>query len=225
MVAPIEDEYEVLRRRMVDEQLVPRGIGEQRVLDAFLEVPREIFVPAWLRDEAYSDEPLPTKDGQTISQPYIVAYMTEMLALPSDRECKILEVGVGSGYQAAILAWMGHKVVGVERLASLASFAEGNLVHLPYGRKIKVVVGDGTLGWSKEAPFDGILVTAAAPEIPGPLIDQLAKGGKMVLPVGDLAIQAMIQVAKLADGSLQIAEGIGCRFVPLLGKYGFHIKA
>lgn len=221
MVASIEDEYGALRRRMVEEQLVPRGIRSRRILDAFLEVPREIFVPDELRREAYFDGPLPTKDGQTISQPYIVAYMTELLELPEDRECKILEVGLGSGYQAAILAWMGHTVVGVERLASLVRYAEANLARLPYGNKVRAVVGDGTLGCPEEAPFDGMLVTAAAPRIPRPLVDQLVAGGKLVLPVGDLSIQEMLQVTKLEDGSVDIAEGIGCRFVPLLGRHGF----
>ena len=225
MVTPVEDGYEALRKRMVEEQLVRRGISVRRVLDAFLEVPRELFVPEGLRDDAYFDGPLPTKAGQTISQPYMVAYMTELLELPAGRECKLLEVGLGSGYQAAILAWLGHKVVGVERLEPLARFAEENLAQLPYGDKVEAVVGDGTLGWPEEAPFDGILVSAAAPGIPHPLVEQLAEGGKLVLPVGDLSVQEMIQVTKRKDGSLQIAEGIGCRFVPLLGKHGFHLKA
>ncbi len=221
MIKPAEDKYEQLRTEMVDLQLVPRGIDNEMTLKAFYTVPREVFLTSEMTSRAYEDRPLPTMDGQTISQPYIVALMTQLLELPDDRQCKILEIGAGSGYQAAILAFMGHQVIAVDRLPGLADFAHKNLSCVPYGSRVKVVTADGTLGWPEDAPYNGIIVSAAAPGIPEKLIEQLAPGGKLVIPCGNLFVQQMLQVEKQHDGDIVIHKSIGCRFVPLIGEDGF----
>lgn len=218
---PEENHYSELRREMVEAQLIPRGINDKAVLDAFYNVPREIFL-CGNQEAAYEDCPLPTMCGQTISQPYIVAYMTELLGLSAASErCKVLEIGAGSGYQAAILAYMGCDVITLEKIPELAEFAIANLSKLPCGNKVKVIVGDGCDGCPEEAPFDGIIVTAAAPKIPKALKEQLREGGRIVIPCGDLFIQQMIQAEKKPGGKFEIHKGIGCRFVPLRGKDGF----
>jgi len=210
--------YDALRRRMVEAQLIARGIKDQRVLAAMLKVPRHLFVEEALMDRAYGDHALPIGEGQTISQPYMVAIMTELLALKGDE--KVLEIGTGSGYQAAILAELCWKVCTVERIGALASRARKLLDLMGYSN-IALRTFDGTYGWRDEAPFDGIVVTAASPEIPQPLFEQLGVGGRLVVPVGDRWIQTLTIVTKRADGGMDVRPSIGCMFVPLLGAYGF----
>ncbi|MGC8977415.1 MAG: protein-L-isoaspartate(D-aspartate) O-methyltransferase [Candidatus Ratteibacteria bacterium] len=205
---------EKLREKMVKDQLIARGIKDKKVISAFLKVPREEFVPENLREYAYDDGPLPIGEGQTISQPYIVALMTECLNLKGDE--KVLEIGTGSGYQAAILAEIGCKVYSIERIPVLAERAKRILEKLNYNVKIKI--GDGTIGWEEYAPYDRIIVTAAGPEIPDSLISQLSEnGGRLVMPVGDRFVQDLILVIKNGEKLEKINLG-GCQFVPLIGK-------
>ena len=210
-------DYTILRRRMVEEQLIPRGIEDPRVIDAFLKVERHRFIPEELRGSAYADYPVPIGEGQTISQPYIVALMTECLDLSGDEE--VLEIGTGSGYQAAILAELSSQVYSIERFPSLAERAESLLQNLGY-INIKIKVGDGTLGWPEEAPFSRIIVTAAAPEVPLPLAEQLSEGGKMILPLGETFSQVLTLIEK-KKGQLKAESICGCVFVPLIGKFGY----
>jgi len=202
---------------MVEEQLIPRGIEDPRVIDAFLKVERHRFIPEELRGSAYADYPVPIGEGQTISQPYIVALMTECLDLSGDEE--VLEIGTGSGYQAAILAELSSQVYSIERFPSLAERAESLLQNLGY-INIKIKVGDGTLGWPEEAPFSRIIVTAAAPEVPLPLAEQLSEGGKMILPLGETFSQVLTLIEK-KKGQLKAESICGCVFVPLIGKFGY----
>ena len=202
---------------MVRTQVAARGLRHARVLAALAAVPRHCFVPAALRDAAYDDAPLPVGYGQTISQPYMVALMTAALA--PRRSDRVLEIGTGSGYQTAILAHLVKRVYTVERLPELSRGAAGRLAALGLDN-VEYRIGDGSLGWSDAAPFDGIVVTAAAPAIPGPLAVQLAHGGRIAVPVGDLAFQELM-VGVLGPGGLAVhAEG-GCRFVPLIGRHAF----
>jgi protein-L-isoaspartate(D-aspartate) O-methyltransferase len=210
--------FDALRKRMVETQLIARGIKDQRVLRAMLKVPRHLFVEEALWDRSYGDYALPIGEGQTISQPYMVAIMSELLELNGDE--KILEIGTGSGYQAAVLAELCAKVCTVERIGSLAMRARKVLDFLGYSN-VAVRTFDGTYGWRDEAPFDGIIVTAASPEIPQPLFEQLKEGGKMVIPVGTKWLQSLTVVTKLPGGKMDVRESIGCVFVPLLGAYGF----
>ena len=199
---------------MVDDQIVARGVRDPRVLSALRKVPRHRFVPDARRDEAYEDTPLSIGHGQTISQPYIVAAMTELLNV-SDGD-KVLEIGTGSGYQAAVLAELGAKVYSIEIISSLAERADAILQDLGYGN-VHVRVGDGFLGWPEHAPFDAIIVTAAPSEVPQPLIDQLAPGGRLVIPVGgDRQVLKLIQRAK--TGELSRRTVFGVRFVPMTGR-------
>lgn len=209
-------DYAVLRRRMVEEQLIPRGIKDQKVLDVFYKVERHKFVPQNLRTSAYADFPVPIGEGQTISQPFIVALMTECLDLAGQE--KILEIGTGSGYQAAILAELAKEVYTIERFKSLAKRAEAALSELGY-KNIKLMVGDGSLGWPEFAPFDRIIITAASPRVPLPLIEQLEESGKLILPLGESFSQVLTVVEK-KKGKLESIEVCGCVFVPLVGKYG-----
>ena len=209
------------RRRMVEEQLVPRGVSDPAVLGAFRKVPREKFIDPQYQKLAYIDAPLMIGEGQTISQPFTVAMMTQLLELkPTD---KVLEVGTGSGYQAAILGEIVRegRVWTLERLEGLARKARKVLKLLKY-LNVRVVVGDGTKGLPEEAPFDAIIVTAAAPEVPPPLIEQLKIGGRLVMPVGGEWHQEMVRLTKTAEGVKKEFFG-GYRFVPLVGEYG--IKA
>ncbi len=210
-----------LRQEMVKKQLIPRGINDRKVLDAFLEVEREKFVPFLLRKDAYKDFPLSIGQGQTISQPYMVALMTQYLIL-AGRE-KVLEIGTGSGYQTAILALLSREVYSTERIPLLAERAKRVLEQINY-KNIKSFVTDGTSGLEKYAPYDRILVTAGAKDIPPPLIEQLNEGGIMVIPVGSAYSQKLI-VARKKGGKLfpQLAER--CVFVPLIGQYGWEDKA
>jgi len=203
---------------MVATQIVARGVFHRRVLAALAAVPRHWFVPATLADAAHDDVPLPVGCGQTISQPFMVALMTA--ALEPRRGDRVLEIGTGSGYQTAILARLVRRVYTVERIPELARSAERRLAALALAN-VEFRVGDGTLGWPEEAPFDAILVTAAAPGIPEPLAAQLAAGGRIAVPVGDLALQQLV-VGVRGPRGLDLREAGGCRFVPLIGRHAFH---
>jgi len=202
------------RKAMVLEQIEERGIKDKRVLEAMEKVPRHNFVPEKYRPFAYGDYPLPIGEGQTISQPYIVALMTECLALEGDE--KVLEVGTGSGYQAAILSELAKEVYTIEILEPLAERADGLLQKMGYGN-VKVKCGDGYLGWEEYAPFDGIIVTCAPDHIPQPLIDQLAEGGRMVIPVGETYFPQVLKLIEKRDGKIAVQDVVPVRFVPMIG--------
>jgi protein-L-isoaspartate(D-aspartate) O-methyltransferase len=216
-VERIRDPYERERERMVEEQLTRRGIADERVLAAMRRVPRQLFVEEALRERAYGDHPLPIGEEQTISQPYIVGLMTSLLEL-TGRE-KVLEVGTGSGYQAAVLANLARRVCSIERLPRLAERARSLLEALGYDN-VWIRVGNGTLGWPDEAPFDRILVAAGGPSIPPPLIHQLAEGGRIVVPVGEAANQTLTVVDNVR-GELRTSYHGDCKFVKLVGKYAW----
>lgn len=202
---------------MVEDQLIRRGIQDTRLLEAFRRLPRERFVPKGFEGRAYEDRPLSIGEGQTISQPYIVALMLEQLKLaPGDH---VLDIGTGSGYQAAVLAQMGIEVYSVERLPDLARVARQRLDGLGFSA-VQIRVGDGSAGWPEQAPFQGIVVAASAPRIPAPLVQQLAPGGRMVLPVGEGISQMLIGVERTPQG-LKREEICSCAFVPLVGRYGW----
>lgn len=214
----IQEEYfERLRREMVQSQLERRNLKDQRVLEAMRKVPRHRFVPEQSRGEAYEDHPLPIGEGQTISQPYMVAIMTELLELRGGE--KVLEIGTGSGYQLAILAELAREVFSVERFGPLADRSRARLRELGY-RNIEIRTGDGTLGWPERAPFDGIIVTAGAPKIPPPLLEQLSEGGRLVIPVGEERHQELYRVVKEGGETRKEYFG-GCVFVPLVGEHGW----
>jgi protein-L-isoaspartate(D-aspartate) O-methyltransferase len=205
------------RLKMVEEQIILRGIKDPRVIAAMKKVPRHLFVEEALQSQAYNDYPLPIGEKQTISQPYMVALMTEALQLKG--KDKVLEIGAGSGYQTAILAEMAEKVFSIERIRSLAIKARQLLYELGY-YNAEIKIFDGTFGWPEEAPFDAIIVTAGAPEIPQPLLDQLAIGGRLVIPIGDAYVQDLIRMTKTEEGVKKEDLG-GCRFVKLIGRYGW----
>ena len=208
--------YSSLRRRMVDSQLRARGIAEERVLAAMDRVLRHEFAPERYRDQSYEDHPLPIAEGQTISQPYIVAIMLEALRLsPTD---KVLEIGTGSGYLTALLAELAVRVISIERHASLAETARARLEALGYSN-VKVVTGDGTRGFPQEAPYDAIIVSAAAPEMPPDLIAQLSEGGRMIIPVGADDAQ-QLRLVHMENGEPRIEYRELCRFVPLIPGVG-----
>ncbi len=211
------EDYKRLRALMVDTQLIPRGIKAPRVLDAMRKVPRHLFMPESIRRSAYDDMALPIGDGQTISQPYIVAVMTELLELKGAE--KVLEIGTGSGYQAAILAELAAEVYTIEKLPSLADRAGELLAGLGYDN-IHVVVGDGTKGLEDKAPFDRVIITAAAPGIPAPLAAQLREGGIAVAPVGERFSQILVRSRKV-KGTLAVEYHVPCVFVPLIGEHGW----
>jgi len=212
-----EDAARVARERMVEEQLKARGIADSRVLDVMATVPRHLFVESALADRAYGDHALPIGERQTISQPFMVALMTQALALSGSE--RVLEIGTGSGYQAAILARLAARVYTVERVKALAERARTLLDHLKiYNVVIKGF--DGTFGWPDEAPFDAIIVTAGAPTVPSPLIDQLKEGGRLVIPVGDRVDQRLCKVVKVG-GTTRTSILTDCAFVPLIGSYGW----
>lgn len=213
----MNNNFQKARDKMVDTQLVTRGIDAPRVLAAMRKVPRHLFISEALQSQAYADHPLPIGDKQTISQPYIVALMTEALQLQGHE--KVLEIGTGSGYQTAVLAELAQSVFSIERLPSLLHKARHILEKLGY-RNVVLKVGDGTLGWPEEAPFDAILVSAGAPKVPQPLVDQLAMGGRLVVPVGDRLSQDLVLVERVPEGIRKRSLG-GCRFVDLIGKWGW----
>jgi protein-L-isoaspartate(D-aspartate) O-methyltransferase len=205
------------REEMIQSQLRARGITDEKVLEAFRRVPRHLFVSEALRDQAYGDFPLPIGEQQTISQPYIVAEMTQALQL--DKEDRVLEIGTGSGYQAAIIAEIVYRVYSIERLHSMLVKARRLFDELRYHNVI-TRYSDGTMGWEQESPFDAIIVTAGAPKIPDTLVNQLAVGGRMIIPVGDRYSQELIKLTRHQQGIHQTRLG-GCRFVKLIGEHGW----
>jgi len=206
-----------LREKMVSTQIEARGIHDQRVLEAMRKVARHLFVGEALQDQAYGDFPLPIGEGQTISQPYIVAEMTQALELTKDD--RVLEIGTGSGYQTAILAELAFRVYTIERVRELFITARKLLDQLGYHNVI-AKCSDGTLGWPDESPFEGIIVTAGAPEVPEKLVQQLSIGGRMVIPVGDRFSQTLLKIRRDEDGVHTNDLG-GCRFVKLIGEHGW----
>lgn len=206
-----------IRHNMVEEQIRGKGIKDELVLAAMRKVPRHRFVEESLQEQAYNDYPLPIFGGQTISQPYMVALMTECLQLKGNE--RVLEVGTGSGYQAAILAEMADKVYSIERDPHLARTARELLSELNY-MNVVIKVGDGTSGWREFAPFDGIIVTAGSPVIPEPLQEQLRDGGRLVVPVGSSSFQNLMCIERRGS-KLKSQEVCGCTFVPLIGNHGW----
>jgi len=208
------------RLKMVEEQIVSRGVNYSKLIAAMKKIPRHLFVEEALQNQAYSDHPLPIGEKQTISQPYMVALMTEALLLTGKE--KVLEIGTGSGYQTAILAELSEKVFSIERIRPLALRARKLLYELGYFN-VEIKIFDGTFGWMEESPFDAMIVTAGSPDIPQPLIDQLAIGGRLVIPVGDAFVQDLFRVTKIEEGIKK--EDLGaCRFVKLIGKYGWETE-
>jgi protein-L-isoaspartate(D-aspartate) O-methyltransferase len=205
------------RVRMVEDQIVTRGIKDERVLTAMRKVPRHEFLPEAIRGMAYSDNALPIGDGQTMSQPYMVAFMTESLRLTGAE--RVLEIGTGSGYQTAVLAELCSKVYTVERVKLLAEKARAAFDRLGY-RGVALKVYDGTYGWKEMGPFDAIMVTAGSPDIPQPLVEQLRIGGRMVIPVGERTGQRLLKVIRTSEGPVTEAL-IPCVFVPLIGAHGW----
>lgn len=214
------DRYKKPRMRMVETQIKARGVKDIRVLKTMETIPRHFFIDEGLMEQAYYDSPLPIDAHQTISQPYIVALMTEALELK--KKDRVLEIGTGSGYQTAILASLADRVFSVERIASLATNARKILDKLNF-YNVAIRVGDGSYGWKEEAPFDAIIVTAAAPDIPQYLVEQLAAGGRMVIPVGDRDVQTLYKLTRPVENPQEIIrEDLGgCRFVSLIGESGW----
>ena len=208
--------HEAARERMVREQLEARGIRDVRLLAAFRAVPRHAFVPRDLQQDAYADHPLPIDAGQTISQPYIVALMVERLRLRGHE--RVLEIGTGSGYQTAILDELAREVYTVERVPELFSRAQARLGALGYTH-VHLTTGDGTLGWPEHAPYEAIIVSAAAPDVPQPLLQQLADPGRLVLPIGSAGEQMVIEVTRSGDRTTR-RDIAACLFVPLIGEEG-----
>jgi protein-L-isoaspartate(D-aspartate) O-methyltransferase len=216
--APLQGaDFEAERRAMVARQIRKRDIRSPRVLDAMESVPRHLFIPPEHLPSAYNDSPLPIGEGQTISQPYMVAAMADALLLEAKE--RVLEIGAGSGYQAAVLSRLAREVIAVESQPALIPAARERLSRLGYSN-VRIKEGDGSLGWPTEAPYDAILVTAAAPAIPAPLVEQLAEGGRLVLPVGTLNEQQLVRVIK-RNGHTTEQALFACRFVPLIGRYGW----
>lgn len=211
-------DYTVARRRMVQQQIVARGIDDSRLIEALNQVPRHFFVDEGLRGHAYADGSLPIGHKQTISQPYMVAAMSAALELQGQE--RVLEIGTGSGYQTAILAMLAKRVYSVERIAALAARARKTLDQLQISN-VNIKIADGTLGWKDQAPFDGILVAAGAPDVPQEYLAQLAVGGKLVLPVGGFNQQSLIRITRLGEDQFRREELMGCRFVPLIGEAGW----
>ncbi|HUI45852.1 MAG TPA: protein-L-isoaspartate(D-aspartate) O-methyltransferase [Nitrospirota bacterium] len=209
--------FEKERLRMVEEQIEARGIRDERVLTAMRKVPRHEFLPEAIRGMAYQDSALPVGEAQTISQPYMVGLMTELLDLKGTE--RVLEIGTGSGYQAAVLAELCDKVYTVERIKVLADRARLNFDRLGY-QGVAIKVYDGTYGWREMAPFDAILVTAGSPDIPAPLVEQLKEGGRMVIPVGERFGQTLLKIVKTPQGPVT-ERSIPCVFVPLIGNHGW----
>jgi protein-L-isoaspartate(D-aspartate) O-methyltransferase len=211
------DQFRISRERMISQQLAPKGITDERVLAAMRKIPRHLFVDEALWDQAYSDFPLPIGHAQTISQPYIVALMTQELGLKGGE--KVLEIGSGSGYQAAILGELARSVFSVERMPALLVRARKTLDRLGYSN-VYLKLDDGTWGWRDEAPFDAIIVTAGSPSVPKPLIEQLNDPGVLVIPVGDDSSQLLVKITK-SNGELEQKNITGVRFVKLIGEYGW----
>jgi protein-L-isoaspartate(D-aspartate) O-methyltransferase len=219
--------YDIARKKMVEslESRTPgrTSIGDRRVLDAMLKIPRHIFVEEAMAGQAYNDSSLPIGEKQTISQPYMVALMTQMLELTGAE--KVLELGTGSGYQSAILAQLAGRVYTIERLRPLALRARKALDFLGF-HNVNIRIGDGTVGWEEESPFDAIIVTAGAPSIPQHLVKQLKPGaGRLVIPVGTESEQTLMKLTRAEDGSVRQESSVGCRFVKLIGECGWKIAS
>ncbi len=212
-----EEQYKMLRENMLSVQIKARGINGKEVLTALRKIPRHLFIPEQQREYAYEDFPLPIGESQTISQPYMVALMTQALNLKKHE--KVLEIGTGSGYQSAVLSRIAKEVYTVEKIESLGLKSEKIFKELGH-KNIKVKIGDGTEGWSEHAPYDGIIVTAGSPQMPKPLIEQLSENGRIVIPIGNSFSQDLI-VARKTKGELTQRTICGCMFVPLIGKYGW----
>ncbi|HEU5415218.1 MAG TPA: protein-L-isoaspartate(D-aspartate) O-methyltransferase [Candidatus Angelobacter sp.] len=213
-----DEPFSAERSAMVEDQLRSRGIQDERLLAAMRRVPRHEFISQEKWEQAYADHPVTIPEQQTTSQPYIIAAMIQAAEIkPAD---KVLEVGAGSGYQTALLAELATQVIALERYATLAASAQGALRRLGY-RNVVVVEGDGTLGWEPAAPYNAIIVSAAAPRIPPALLEQLASGGRLVIPIGDAQQQTLQLFRKQPDGMISRTMMEGCRFVPLIGRHGF----
>ena len=211
-------DYSIARRRMVEQQITARGIVDPLVVKAMQNVPRHLFVESGLEDQAYSDFPLPIGHKQTISQPFIVAYMTQALQLTGEE--RVLEIGTGSGYQAAILAHIVRHVYTVERISDLARTARKALDKAG-AYNVHIKVDDGTCGWPDQAPFDAIITTAGSPAVPDALKEQLATGGRLVIPVGTQGSQVLKRIVRLDESRFEEESLLDCRFVPLIGKHGW----
>jgi len=213
--------FDFARNKMVQEQIIARGVTDRRVIDAMLKIPRHIFVQEAFALQAYSDTALPIGEKQTISQPYMVALMTELLSLIGNE--KVLEIGTGSGYQTAILATLANRVYSAERIRPLALRARKCLDSLKlFNVMLRINDNEGSpIGWDEEAPFDAIIVTAGAPSVPSILTEQLATGGRLVIPVGTDSDQQLIKIIKNSAGELESFVSVGCRFVPLIGRQGW----
>ncbi len=211
--------YEEERRRMVERLIAGGYLRSQRVIKAMLTVPRHLFVPEDLAAQAYTDEPLPIARGQTVSAPHMVAIMCE--ALEVSEEHRVLEVGAGSGYHACVVSLLAEEVYSIEREPELAELARKNIARAGCCGRVSVVTGDGTLGYAEKAPYHRIYVTAGAPEIPQPLLEQLAPGGRLLIPVGTRLGQRLLLVEKLESGEVKTRKIIDCVFVPLIGRYGW----
>jgi len=212
------NQYSIARKRMVEKQITGRGIVDPRVVKAMQFVPRHFFVEEGLQDQAYSDFPLPIGHKQTISQPFIVAFMTEVLLLTGGE--RVLEIGTGSGYQAAVLAQIARQVYTIERISELARTARRALDKTG-AYNVHIKVDDGTCGWVEQAPFDAIITTAGAPGVPEALKQQLAPGGRLVIPVGDQGSQVLQRIIRLDENRYNEEALIDCRFVPLIGQHGW----
>jgi protein-L-isoaspartate(D-aspartate) O-methyltransferase len=210
-------DYTRAREKMVKDQIIDRGIQDRRVIEAMLRVPRHLFLPEGLLGQAYGDTALPIGDGQTITQPYMVAFLCQALDLRGTE--KVLEVGTGSGYQAALLACLVDRVYSMERIRSLLERARKTLDRV-HCHNVVTQLSDGSYGWKEEAPFDAVLVTAGAPSLPQPLVDQLRVGGTMVIPIGDRNCQRLIRLRKGSHGVSE-EELMDCNFVSLVGEYGW----
>lgn len=211
-------DFSIARRRMVEQQVKGRGVTDPLVIEAMLQVPRHLFVEEALQSQAYSDFPLPIGEKQTISQPFMVGYMTAALQLKGGE--KVLEIGTGSGYQAAVLARIAAKVYTIERIVPLARKAR-KILDLLGANNVNIKVSDGTIGWGEMAPFDAIMVTAGGPSIPETYLQQLASGGRLVIPVGDRGTQVLKRVTFRGPGLYSQENLLDCRFVPLLGQHGW----
>lgn len=211
-------DYSIARRRMVETQIAARGISDQRVLDAMLEVPRHLFVDEALHGHAYADGSLPIGEKQTISQPYMVAVMTAALELTGKE--RVLEIGAGSGYQTAVLGRLARRVYSIERIAALATRAR-RLLDQCRVTNVNLKIGDGSVGWKEQAPFDGILVAAGGPEVPASYLEQLEPGGRLVMPIGDREDQMLVRVTRTETDGFVEERLLGCRFVPLIGEQGW----